>query len=88
MTDKYRFIRTGYQPDNQIDDEDIICSCFAFCTDEMRVRLERFFVSPGKMTIEFKFDRPTPYTVRLEKIQCINSISAGKKTKAASAVLA
>jgi hypothetical protein len=63
----YRFIRTGYQPVNQTDNEDVIRDCFAFCPEEVRAKLERFFVSP-QIAIEFEFDHPA-HTVRLERVQ-------------------
>lgn len=63
----YRYIRTGYEPFIRTEDEDTIRSCFALCPEEVRAELERFFVSPGRLAIEFEFDHPA-HTVKIERI--------------------
>jgi hypothetical protein len=60
----YRFIRTGRDATVQNDNEDVIRDCFAFCTADVRARLERFFEG-GQPWIEFDFGESV---VRLERV--------------------
>ena len=71
---KYRFIRTGNKPVEQVvkyDSEDdtsatqALRNCFEFCKPHIKQELEKFISSPQCKSIEFKFDKDIVMIERL-----------------------
>ena len=54
MMDKFRFIRAGDKPVNEIASDWEILACFEPCTDQVRAELTLFIIS-GQPSITFSF---------------------------------
>lgn len=61
----YRFIRSGNNPVNQWCRENELVSCFAYCTDKIKGRLQIFIEAKKAMQITFRF---IDHTVRVKRL--------------------
>jgi len=56
---KYTFIRNSDNPNRKAVEEDneyTIRGCFAFCSEQVRARLEAFFTDRKQESVKFEFD--------------------------------
>ena len=56
---KYKFIRTGDRPIEEVDHDSVIREGFDACTDEVKNKLEAFFKDVGQQSVTFEFEGQT-----------------------------
>ncbi len=64
---KYKFIRIGQRPIEEVDHDYNIRAGFNACTDEVKSKLEAFFKDVGQQSITFEFEGQT-VEIKREKV--------------------
>jgi len=64
---RYRFIRTGDRPVNEVDYDYIIQDGFMHCLPNVKAKLEAFFSDPKQDKVVFKFEGQVVTIERIPK---------------------